>query len=531
MLYKLGDLVGHYYSGGINIMSKLLKIVLTVLLAIVYMNSGFGISTAKAIQDELTLALTPTAIKGLDPLVHTLANGVPLIQSTLLTTDKNLGITYDLADEYQVSNDKLTWEFKLRDDAYFSNGEKVKASDVSFSFNQAKYNGWIELSALKEAEVIDDYTVHFHLNRPQSTFAYTVTQLGVVPEKQYDEFYSVNPVGSGPYILEEWQEGEKAVFSRNENYYGEKSIFKRIKILFMDEEAAYAAAQKGIVDMAQTSPIFAKVGVDDMEIKAFKGIDQYGIAFAGLSSGTVDFSTQADSDISVRKAINLAIDRDQFINEILNGYGEAAYNDAERLPWGYKDEEAEYSNIEKAKEILKIDGWADIDGDGVLEKQGVQARLTLQFHKSDSVAQYLAKLLKQQLAELGIVVDLKSQKWAEISLSRYKDPVLMCIGSHNPMDLYHRYHTDNRGKEFYHTNLYSATKVDQLIEESLISGDFDTWQLTQRAIASDVPWIWLVNPEYLFFTKKGLNLGEPVLLSSEQPLLLLKNIEEWVWEE
>ena len=513
----------------------LLRIVLPVLLAIVYMNSGLGISTAKAIQDELTLALTSTAIKGLDPLVYTLANGVPLIQSTLLTTDKNMEITYDLADEYQVSNDKLTWEFKLRDDAYFSNGEQVKASDVAFSFNQAKYNGWIELSALKEAEVVDDYTVHFHLDRPQSTFVYTVILLGIVPENHYDEFYTLNPVGSGPYILEEWQEGKQAIFSRNEHYYGEKSIFKRIKILLMDEEAAYAAAQKGIVDVAQTSPVFAKVGIDDMEINAFKGIDQYGIAFGSISSGTASFGKQAGhevtNDISVRKAINLAINRDHFINEILNGYGEAAYNYAQQLPWGYKDTESEYNKIDKAKEILKIDGWADIDEDGILEKQGVQARFTLQFPESDSMGQFISRLVKQQLTELGIEVELKSQTWREISLNKYKDPVLMCIGSHNPMDLYHRYHTDNREKGFYHTNLYSSAKVNHLIEESLISGDFDTWQLTQRAIASDVPWIWLVNPEYLFFTKKGLNLGEPVLLSYEKPLLLLKNIEEWDWDE
>ena len=516
-------------------MRKLLRIVLPVLLAIVYMNSGLGISTAKAIQDELTLALTPVAIKGLDPLVYTLANGVPLIQSTLLTTDKNMEITYDLADEYQVSNDKLTWEFKLRDDAYFSNGEQVKASDVAFSFNQAKYNGWIELSALKEAEVFDDYTVHFHLDRPQSTFVYTVTQLGIVPENLYDEFYTLNPVGSGPYILEEWQEGKQAVFSINEHYYGEKSIFKRIKILLMDEEAAYAATQKGIVDVAQTSPVFAKVGVDDMEIKALKGIDQYGIAFGPISSGTVGFSKQAGrdvtSDVSVRRAINLAINRDHFINEILNGYGKAAYNYAEQLPWGYKDTESEYNNIDKAKEILKIDGWTDIDGDGILEKQGVQARFNLQFLKSDSVAQYLARLLKQQLTELGIEVELKSQTRREISLNKYKDPLLMRIGSHNPIDIYQGFHTNHMGIGFYNTNLCSSTEVNHLIKESLISGDFDTWQLTQRAIASDVPWIWLINPEYLFFTKKGLNLVEQVLLAYEQPLLLLKSIEEWNWEE
>lgn len=512
-----------------------MKITLILILASGCLNVGPGVSRATTTQDELTLALTLEALKGVDPLVFASANATPIIQSTLLSFDKDMGITYDLADEYQVSDDKLTWEFKLRDDAYFSNGEQVKASDVAFTFNMAKYSGWKELAFLKEAVVIDDYTVHFQFEKPLSTFSYTAAQLGIVPEHQYDNFYTLNPIGSGPFILKEWKEGEQAVFIRNEHFYGNKPFFKKITILFMDEEEAYAAVQKGGIDVAQTSPAYANVGVDGMDINAFKGINQYGIAFVTVPSGAEIDGKQAGNDVtsewSIRQAVNLTVDREYIIDEVLYGYGEEAYNNADQLPWGYKDTESEYHNREKAEEILKIAGWVDTDEDGVLEKQGLKAKFKLQFLESDSIAQAMAKIFKQQLTELGIEVELAGQTWGEISSNKFKDPIIMRAGNHNPFDVYRRYHTDSIGAGFYNTNLYSSEEVDQLIEEALDSGDFKLWQMIQRQTAEDVPWMWLVNPDHLFFVKKGLNIGEQTFESNEQPLFVFNNIEEWKWKK
>lgn len=511
-------------------MEKFIKRIIIIIVITGYFNMGAGVGTAEAIQEELTVALSSNAIKGFDPFLYTQANGSPLIQSTLLSFDKDMGITYDLADEYQVSEDKMTWEFKIRDDAYFSNGEQVKASDVAFTFNTAKYNGWHDLSLLKEVKVIDEYTIHFRLEKPLSTFSYTAAQLGIVPENQYDELFTLNPIGSGPYILKEWNVGEQAVFVRNERYYGKKPIFKRIIILFMNEEEAYAAAQKDLVDVAQTSPAFANVGViDGMDINAFKGSDQYGISFTAAptkSDVTVkETGNEVTSEWPIRQAINLTVNRDYLINEVLYGYGEAAYHDADRLPWGYKETEVEYNNIDKAKEILQIAGWIDNDEDGVLEKQGIEAKFKLLFLESDPIAQSMGTLLMHQLAEIGISVEVVSQNEKEINSNKFNNPLIMRVGNHSPIDLYHRFHEDNS-----RMNLRISADVNQLVEGALASGDFKIWQSILRQTAKDLPWIWLVHPNHLYYTKKGLNLGETAFQSNEQPLFLLNNIEEWTWE-
>ncbi len=511
-------------------MKIIIKRIIIIILTSGYFNMGAVVSQADAIQEELTVAVTPNAIKGFDPMLYTQGNGSALIQSTLLTFDKDMGITYDLADEYQVSDDGKTWEFKIRDDAYFSNGEKVKASDVAFTFNTAKYNGRHDLSLLKEAMVIDEYTVHFRLEKPLSTFSYTAAQLGIVSENHYDELFTLNPVGSGPYILKDWIVGEQAVFIRNERYYGKKPIFKKVIILFMNEEEAYASAQKGVADVAQTSPAFANVGViDGMDIQTFKSSDQYGIAFPDVPRDSGDSGNNTGSELtsewSIRQAINLTVNREYLINDALYGYGEAAYTDAERLPWGYKETELEYNNIDKAKEILKIAGWVDSNEDGVLENEGMEAKFTLLFWESDTIAQSMATLIKRQLAEIGISVEVSGQTWKEFSENKFNNLKITRVGNQSPIDLYNRFHANRSG-----ANIQVTAELTQLVEGALASGDFKLWQSILRQTAKDLPWIWLIHPDHLYYTRKGLNLGEQAFQSNEQPLSFLNNIEEWTWE-
>ena len=221
-------------------------------------------------KDEIVLALTGEPDGGFDPTQGYAAYGSPLIQSTLLDTDVNSEIIYDLATEYTISDDKLTWEFKLRDDAKFTDGEPVTAEDVVFTYETAKNSGsTVDLVSMKEAKAIDEHTVQFVLEKPQSTFVYTAASIGIVPKHAYSETYSTAPIGSGPYKLEEWKQGQQAIFVRNDDYYGTKGQFKKVTVLFMSEDQAFAAAKAGQVDAAQTSHAFANEEVPGMKIESF----------------------------------------------------------------------------------------------------------------------------------------------------------------------------------------------------------------------------------------------------------------------
>ena len=133
----------------------------------------------------------------------------PLIQSTLFITTNDLQIDYDLATDYFVSEDGMTWTVTIREDAYFTDGEKLTAEDVAFTYNTCKQNSSVnDFTMLDYAEAIDEKTVVFHMTRPFSVWSYTMALVGIVPEHVYTSDYGENPVGSGKYILKQWDKGQ-----------------------------------------------------------------------------------------------------------------------------------------------------------------------------------------------------------------------------------------------------------------------------------------------------------------------------------
>lgn len=134
----------------------------------------------------------------------------PLIQSTLTVTTPDLKIDYDLATDMSVTDDGLTWTVKIRDDVSFSDGEKLTAEDVAFTYNTLRDTGSVnDFTMLKEAKALDDTTVEFLMNRPYSIWPYTMAIAGIVPEHAYGPDYGEHPIGSGRYLLKQWDKGQR----------------------------------------------------------------------------------------------------------------------------------------------------------------------------------------------------------------------------------------------------------------------------------------------------------------------------------
>ena len=183
----------------------------------------------------------------------------PLIQSTLTVTNTGLTIGYDLATGYSVSEDGLTWQVTIRRDAKFTDGEPLTAEDVAFTYNTVKETSSVnDFTMLDHAEATDDETVIFHMTRPFSIWPYTMAEVGILPEHAYDSAtYGTEPVGSGRYILKQWDKGQQVILEANPDYYGEAPKMKQVTILFMEEDAAFLAAQSGQVDLAYTSATYS----------------------------------------------------------------------------------------------------------------------------------------------------------------------------------------------------------------------------------------------------------------------------------
>ncbi len=468
----------------------------------------------------------------------------PLIQSTLTVTNTDLTIGYDLATDHTVSGDGLTWTVHIRDDAVFTDGEPLTAADVAFTYNTVKSSSSVnDFTMLDYAEAPDDTTVVFHMTRPFSIWPYTMAIVGIVPEHAYDPAtYGSNPIGSGRYILTQWDRGQQVILEANPDYYGEAPAMQRVVILFMEEDAAFLAAQAGQVDVAYTSATYSDQTIDGYALAAYDSVDNRGFNLPAVPAGT-DSQGRAvgndfTADVLVRRAINIGIDRQEMIDHVLNGFGSPAYSVCDGLPWYNPAAQVEY-DPEGAARLLDQAGWL-LGEDGTRWKDGTQASLEILYSTGDSVRQALAADLAEQLGELGIACTIRGVGWDTAYTDALRTPLVWGWGAHTPMELYNLYHSQGAGQD--RTAQYSPylnAAVDEYMDQALASTDLEEsyrlWQLAQWDGSTgvtqegDIPWVWLVNVDHLYWVRDGLEIAQQKIHPHGHGWSLVNNVDQWIW--
>ncbi|MEH7176329.1 ABC transporter substrate-binding protein [Neobacillus vireti] len=498
-------------------------------------------------KEELVLAVGNEPETGFDPALGWGQYGSPLFQSTLLKRDNNLKITYDVATGYDVSQDGKTWTVKLRDDVLFSDGQPLTAEDVKFTFETALTSGSVlDLNILESVEVTDAATVKFHLHHANSTFIHSLLTLGIIPRHAYDDHYAENPVGSGPFKLVQWDKGQQIIIERNPEYYGTKPYFKKITFLFLNEDAAFAAAKAGQVDMAYIPASFSKNSVSGMRLEAVQSVDNRGIMFPYVPSGekTKDgfaIGNDVTADIAIRKAINVAIDRQALVDGILEGHGTPGYSVADGLPWGNEETKIKDSNLKHAKEILANGNWKDENDDGLLEKGELKAEINLLYPAGDGIRQSLAISVADMVKPLGIKINVEGKSWDEIESLMHSNAVIMGWGSHDPLEIYNLFSGKMAGMEYYNAGFYKNEKVDEYLEKALAAiteeEALEYWKkaqwdgMTGFSSLGDAPWAWLVNIDHLYLVNEKLDIGEQRIQPHSHGWPITDNLVDWKWNE
>ena len=465
----------------------------------------------------------------------------PLIQSTLTTTTADLKIGRDLATDYSVSEDGLTWTVTIRDDVKFTDGEPLTASDVAFTYNLCVENSSVnDFTMLKEAVAVDGTTVEFHMNTPFSIWPYTMAIVGIVPEHAYDENYGQNPIGSGRYIMKQWDKGQQVIFEANPDYYGDEVKMKKLTVLFMDEDAALAAAMAGQVDVAHTAASYADQVIDGYGLLRVASVDNRGINLPVDPPGERDgrpAGNAVTSAIAIRRAINIGIDREEMIANVLGGYGTPAYSVCDKMPWYNAAGQVEY-DPEGAVKLLEDAGWIP-GADGIREKDGIRAAFTVMYTPGDSVRQALAEDLANQCAGLGIEVTTEGAGWDVAYDKALTQPLVWGWGAHTPMELYNIYHTQpDTGSAEY--SPYTNSAVDSYMEEALKATDLEaSYELWQKAQwdgttgvtqEGDIPWVWLCNVDHLYFVRDGLQIAEQKIHPHGHGWSIVNNVDQWEWD-
>ena len=500
-----------------------------------------SVSETTTVGEQVVVVLPPTAEPeaGFDPIqgwgagehVHE-----PLIQSTLTVTTADLEIGYDLATDLTVSADGLVWTATLRSDVFFTDGEPLTAADVAFTYNLARDASTAnDLTMLEEAVAVDDSTVEFHLNRPYAIWPYTLATLGIVPEHAYGPAYGGAPIGSGRYQLTQWDRGQQVILTANPDYYGEPVQMDRVVVVFLAEDAALAAVRSGPGDLAYTAATYSEQQFAGYRLLAVPSVDNRGInlpaqAFDGEKGN--DFT----ADPLVRQAIQVGLDREKMIAHVLNGYGAPAYSVCDGTPWASPESPVVY-DPDAAGQFLDQAGWV-LGADGVREKDGVPARLNLLYPVGDSVRQALAAETANQLSELGIAATIEGVGWDTAYDRAQQEPLVWGWGAHTPMELYAIYHTAP-GSDSAAYSPYSNPQVDAYMDQALSAASLEEsyayWQAAQwdgtTGILEDVPWVWLVNVDHLYWVRDGLHVAEQKLHPHGHGWSIVNSVDQWTWGE
>ncbi|MDR0730764.1 MAG: ABC transporter substrate-binding protein [Treponema sp.] len=537
-------------------MRKCLQFVLVFVLAFM----GFGYLPAAgnragnpaagtaAKKDEVIIGFSSIPVH-YDPLQGFGTSG-QLIFSTLVETDADMNIVPDLASAYTISADALTYTFKIRRDARFTDGTPVKASDVVFSYNTIRQNATsVDLSVVESCTVAGDDSVVIKLSKPQSVFILTITQIGIVPEHLYNADFGLHPVGSGPFRLVQHDVDQQFILEANDLYYGTVPAIKRVVFLKMsDEDTRLLAVRASQVDITLASAVSAAlVQIPGFRLLREASVDNMGIAMpvlpaeGKLTEDGYRIGNSVTSDSAIRKAVAYGIDRNQICRDALNGFAGPAYSENDGMPWWNPACVIE-TDIAYAKRLLDEAGWLDSDGDGIREKNGIRASFPLLYFAGDSVRQAVAlSAANQARVNLGIEILVEGLGSSDLLPRMFSEPMILAWGSSNPRTSYLLFHSSNAGRnDWYNPENFRNSTVDRYLDGAInalnIEASIPFWQKAQwdgstgTSMRGEAPYIFLINKDHLYWVREGLNTGNQKIHAHGDAWPLVANLRDWKWE-
>lgn len=500
-------------------------------------------ASASAEGKEIVIAVGNMAGGSYDACQGYTMYGTNIFYSSLVKIDKDINIELDLAKEYSVSEDGLVYTFVLRDDISFSDGEPVTAKDVVFTFSTCKETGAsVDLSMMEEVKALDDYTVEFTLSRPFSPFIRTIALQGIVAEHAYGDDYAANPVVSGPFIVKQLDIGQQLIVEANPYYYGQKSEFDQITFLTLDEETALSYAQSGMLDVVKINPEYAYEEVEGMHLETYVTSDNRGFGLPCIPETTLEDGTvvgnNATCDPVVRKALNMGVNRQEIIDNALNGIGTPAWVRFENLPWANMEPGLEDGKVEEAIAMLEEAGWRDEDGDGVREKDGVKCELTISGRTDDIQRYNLAVALAENAKQLGINITAVANDWTTCKQENRKNPTCIGTGDYSFVDVYNAFSSDYADPSMVslsNAGMYTNETVDgylqqameALTEEEAIDYLMKAQYDGETGPNVDFPYIWLVNIDHTYLVKDGVDVGEQMVHPHGHGTPIIQNLNEW----
>jgi len=432
----------------------------------------------------------------------------------LTKVDRDGAVQPLLAKSWEISDDGLTYTFHLQENAKFHDGAPLTAADVKYSLDTARgeksVNAQKQLFAkIASVDVVDDHTVKVTLSAPQGDFLYNMAWGdAVIVSEKHAATNGTNPVGTGPYKLGEWVKGDHATLVANADYWGTKPTIETATIKFIsDPTAAVSAILAGDVDLFGGFPApEALTQIEaDPRLQVIVGATN-GETVMAMNNGKAPLD-----NVKVREAIVHAIDRQAIIDGAQFGYGTPIGSFFPPTDPAYVDlTEISKFDPELSKKLLAEAGVSNVT-------------LSLKLPPA-SYARAAGPIIQQQLANIGINVEITNVEWADwlSNVFTNKDYDLTIVSHVEPNDF------GVFARDDYYFN-YKSDAYKKVIEELDRTTDpqkqIELKQQAQKILAEDFAAGFLF--EYPFITVASKELTG---MWENQPLPAMP-IGELSWSE
>ena len=341
-----------------------------------------------------------------------------------------------LATEWETSDDGLTYTFKLREDVSFNDGTKFNADAVKLYFDnmkpvigQSANYGQLDM-LIDEITVDDEYTVSFHLSRPYYNVLNDLSMdmpRGILSAAAFNDdgslnydFLMENTPGTGPYMFESVNEtATEYTFVKNPNYWGEEPDVDRFKVVIIPESKS-VAVKAGEVDFVVGSETLDAASYNELiqedNIEGIVSDFDFVTEFIALND-----EVEQLSDINVRNAIQMAIDKDTIAEHIYSGLRTPADSVMPaNMPYCKYDVKTAAYDAEAAAKLLDEAGWKDTDGNGIRDKDGAELSFSITY-PSTGVYDNLVLYFQSEMKDLGIEIKTDPRELMEFMQQVYME--------------------------------------------------------------------------------------------------------------
>lgn len=399
--------------------------------------AGLALSSQVLSQDTLVFC-SEGSPEGFDPALYTAGTTFDAssrqVYNKLVEFERGTTtIAPSLAESYTVSDDGLIYTFKLRPGVkfhttdFFTPTRDMNANDVAFSFERQRladhpynqvsggtweyFNGMSMPDLIKSVEAVDELTVRFTLTRPEAPM---IANLGMdfasimseeyatmLLEKGTPEMLNQQPVGTGPFKFVGYQKDAVIRFQAHEDYWqGKAAIDNLVFAITPDNSVGFQKLKAGechVLGYPNPADIAAMQSDADLEV-----LEQ-----EGLNVGYLAYNTQVPpfDNVNVRKALNMAINKQAILDTVFQGSGKAATNPIPPTIWSYNDEvQDDPFDPERARAMLAEEGVENL-------KMDIWAMPVVRPYNPN--ARRMAEVMQEDFANIGVEVNIVSYEWGE----------------------------------------------------------------------------------------------------------------------